>query len=88
MSAIALVGSVLGAARATISLLEEREKNYPKKQAAALKQRLDRIERDWYKEYNRDPSTRSDAVLDALMLELRILLDDITTGVRSPNLPH
>lgn len=88
MSALTLIGAVFGAAKAGLSLLEEREKNYPKKQAAALKQRLDRIERDWYKEYNRDPSTRSDAELDRLMFELRILLGDFTTSVGSKNLPH
>lgn len=88
MSTLTLIGAVFGAAEAGLSLLEEREKNYPKKQAAALRQRLNRIKSDWYKEYNRDPSIRSDAELDAHMHKLRILLGDFAASVGLENLSH
>lgn len=88
MSTLALVSAALGAAKAGLSLLEEREKNYPKKQAAKLKQRLDDLEREWYKEYNRDLETRSDAELDRLDRELCVLLGDFAASVGLENLPH
>jgi len=88
MSILSLVGAVFGVAEVALGYLEEREKNYPQKQAAALRQRIQRIQRDYYKEYNRPVHERSDAVLDHLLLELRIVLGDIATSSRAPNLQN
>lgn len=88
MSVLSLVGAVFGVAEVALGYLEEREKNYPQKQAAALRQRIQRIQRDYYKEYNRPIEERSDAVLDHLLLELRVLLTDITASGRAPNLQN
>lgn len=88
MSVLSLVGAVFGVAEVALGYLEEREKNYPQKQAAALRQRIQRIQRDFYKEYNRPLENRSDAVLDTLYLELRIVLGDITSSAGAKNLSN
>jgi hypothetical protein len=88
MSALTLIGAVFGAAEAALELLGEREKNYPQKQRAAFTQRLSRIKKEWYAEYNRDPATRSDAVLDKLQFELCQYLSDFATIVGTKNIPH
>jgi len=58
-----------------LGYMEEREKNYPQKRAAAFKQRLHSIKKDYYKEYNREEN-RSRAVLDNLYFQLCQLVDD------------
>ena len=78
---ISLITAIFGSIKAGISLLEERERNYPQRQAAALRQRLERVERDFYKEYNRGEENWSDAILDHHMLELRLILGDYSTAV-------
>jgi hypothetical protein len=87
MVSLSLVTAVIGSIKAGLTLLEERERNYPQRQAAALRQRVERIERDFYKEYNRPEETRSDALLDHHLLELRIVLGDFASSVRTENVP-
>lgn len=85
---LTLFSTIVGALKSGLSLLEEREKNYPQRRADALKQRLDSTVRDFYKEYNRDPKTRSDAVLDHISNELCVILSDFTSVVGIKNIPH
>jgi hypothetical protein len=85
---LSLFTTIIGALKSGIELLEERERNYPQRRADALKQRVDRLVKDFYKEYNRDPSTRSDAVLDAITFELRLILSDFTSIVGLKDLPN
>lgn len=85
---LTLFSTIIGALKSGLELLEERERNYPQRRADALKQRVDRLVKDFYKEYNREPSTRSDAVMDAITVELRLILTDFTAVVGSPNIPH
>jgi hypothetical protein len=87
MNGVALVTAILNVAEATLSLLGEREKNYATKKAFEIAERLHQIKSEWYKEYNRDPETRSDAVLDSLELELRNCLSDFAVVLRSANVP-
>ena len=46
---------------------------------------LMRIKKAYYAEDNKDPTVRSDAVLDNLMLELRVLADAFSAGVGKSN---
>jgi hypothetical protein len=78
---LSLFTTILGALKSGIELLEERERNYPQRRADAIKQRLIRLEKDFYKEYNRDPLTRSDAVLDAIMFEFGLIMKDFSATV-------
>ena len=80
---LSLFTTILGALKSGIELLEERERNYPQRRADAIKQRLVRLEKDFYKEYSRDPSTRSDAVLDAIMFEFGLIMKDFSSTVSS-----
>lgn len=43
------------------------------------------LKKKWYEEYNKDPSIRSDAVLDDIEFELRILSTAFSTSVREQN---
>lgn len=88
MPGIALITAIFGVAEATLSLLQESEKNYKLKKSVALAEKLNRIKTEWYEEYNRDPETRSDAVLDSLELELRLVLTDFATLIRSENVQN
>lgn len=78
---LTLFSAIIGALKSGLDLLEERERNYPQRRADALKQRVDRLVKDFYKEYNREPSQRSDAVLDAITFELGQLLKDFSATV-------
>lgn len=46
------------------------------------------IEKDYYVEYNKGPDLRSDAVLDNLEFELRVLAAAFAAGVGKPNTPN
>jgi hypothetical protein len=81
-----LVTAIFNVAEVSLSLLEEREKNYTVKKTIQLSEKISRIKTEWYKEYNRDPKTRSDAVLDHLEFELCQCLSDIAACFRSPDL--
>lgn len=88
MSVLGLIPAVLGAAESALDLLEEREKNYPLKQAKAFRERLHKIRKKYYEEYNKPIEKRSDAVLDHTSLELRLFLSDFTASVRPENVSH
>jgi hypothetical protein len=88
MPGMALITAIFGVAEATLSLLQEREKNYAIKKSVELAERLHHIKTEWYKEYNRDPETRSDAVLDSLELELRLVLTDFAAIIRSSDVQN
>lgn len=80
---ISLVSVLFGAAEAALELFAEREKNYAQKRSSAYAQKLRRIKTDYYKELNRPPERRSDAVLDALMLEMKLLIEEFSAVVRA-----
>jgi hypothetical protein len=82
------VAPVLTALGAGLELLAEREKNWSEKKALALQQKLNRIEKEWSAEYNKDPSRRSDAVLDNLEFELRQCAEEFATLVRASHLAN
>lgn len=46
------------------------------------------LERQYHEETNKDPSVRSDAVLDELESQLRILADSFTALASKPNAPN
>lgn len=85
---ISLITAIFGAAESALDLLEEREKNYPVKQAQAFKNRLLKIRGKYYAEYNKPIEQRSDAVLDHIALELRLFLTDFAASVRPENVSH
>lgn len=87
MGPLNLISAAFSVAEVSLSLLKEREKNYLHKQSIEFAKRLHAIRTEWYKEYNRDPKTRSDAVLDALELELCQYLTDFAAIIRSSDLP-
>jgi len=39
------------------------------------------LKKDWYEEYNKDPSDRSDAILDNVEFELRILVEAFASKI-------
>ena len=80
---ISLVSVLFGAAEAALELFAEREKNYAQKRSSAFAQKLRRIKTDYYKELNRPLERRSDAVLDALMLEMKLLVEEFSAVVRA-----
>ena len=80
---ISLVSVLFGAAEAALELFAEREKNYAQKRSSAYAQKLRRIKTDYYKELNRPLERRSDAVLDALMLEMKLLVEEFSAVVRA-----
>lgn len=80
---ISLVSVLFGAAEAALELFAEREKNYAQKRSSAFAQKLRRIKTEYYKELNRPPERRSDAVLDALMLETKLLVEEFSTAIRT-----
>ena len=49
-------------------------------------EKLSQLKKDFYNEYNKDPSVRSDAVLDHIQFELRNYLNDYTAFIRTQNL--
>lgn len=73
-----LITAFFGVAEQAIEFFNSKEKRRYQDQLAALKQ-------DWYAEFNKEESTRSDARLDNIERKLCILLVTITTDFRVEN---
>ena len=73
-----LIGAIFGVAEQTLMFVNIREKRKYQDQLIKLKT-------EWYEEFNKDDSNRSDAVLDNLERKLCILLDAISSDLRAEN---
>ena len=81
-----LIQAIIEAAEASLSLLLKKEENFTVKKSLQMIEKLSTLKKDFYNEYNKDPSIRSDAILDHLQFELRNYLNDYTSFIRTQNL--
>ena len=81
-----LIQAIIEAAEASLSLLSKREENFTVRKSIQMIDRLSKLKKDFYEEYNKDPSIRSDAVLDHIQFELRNFLNDYSAFIRTKNL--
>lgn len=81
-----LIQAIIEAAEASLSLLLKKEENFTVRKSLQMIEKLSQLKKDFYNEYNKDPSIRSDAVLDHIQFELRNYLNDYTSFIRTQNL--
>lgn len=72
---------LIGSLKAGITLLAEREKNLPLKTHLKFQKRLNELEEQWLREYDREEATQSDAVLDTLERDIMQLARDYQAAV-------
>lgn len=58
------------------------------KEANKYVDRLIALKKKYYEEYNKPLGARSDAVLDNIEFELRVLATSFSSGVRKPDVTH
>lgn len=75
-----LVTSLFGVLEAGLKLWATNDADSVAKKMAALKE-------TYYAEYNKGPDLCSDAVLDNVVSELRILADEFAARIRAENTP-
>jgi hypothetical protein len=63
-------------------------KLWQSKESRKYLDRLIELKEDYYEEYNKDPARRSDAVLDNIERELRILTESFAAGVGAQDTPN
>ena len=83
-----LVKSLLNVAEASLLLLKSREENFYERKSFEFSVKLNKLKSDWYEEFNKDPSIRSDAVLDHIKLELCNFIDDYTAFIRAKGISN
>ncbi len=83
-----LIQAIIEAAEASLSLLLKKEENFTVRKSLQMIEKLSQLKKDFYNEYNKDPSIRSDAVLDDIQFELRNYLNDYTAFIRTQNLQN
>lgn len=69
-----MLESILKVLGAGLTLWSDKEK-------AKYQDRFIKLKREYYEEYNKDASHRSDAVMDNLAFELRLLCDSFSARV-------
>lgn len=73
-----MVGTLLGILEAGLSIWASREKT-------KYQDRYIKLKREWYEEYNKPEDRRSDAELDRIEFDIRVLCDSFASVVRAEN---
>lgn len=73
-----MIETIFKCLEAGLSLWDDKEKDKYKDELISLKEQ-------YYAEFNKDPALRSDAVLDNLEFQLRVLVTSFSASVGKPN---
>lgn len=78
-----VIASLIAVAEASLLLLKSREENYDSKKIYEYSKKINDLKKEWYDEYNKDQSIRSDAYLDFIRLELCNFVKDYSAFIRA-----
>jgi len=73
-----MVGTLLGILEAGLSIWASREKT-------KYQDRYIKLKREWYEEYNKPEDRRSDAELDRIEFDIRVLCLAVSAQIRAEN---
>lgn len=75
----------MGNTKVILSILDSALSIWKSKEATKYQDERIKLEKNFYEEYNKPLDKRSDAVLDTINLELRILGSAVASAIRAEN---